>query len=259
MSSLTPRLQLHKSADDGSENVDVVQDINEPFDRLDLYIQCRVVTSGTRPTGTDRFTGLKIWETDTGKAYIWNGSAWRQIVAEGATFDPAVTFAGAVTMSGGVTVSGGVGQVLFARKTADESVASSTTLQDDDHLTLSVAASAFYQAELFMIFDGDATTGDLKIQFSAPAGAAFSYGTLSPHTDQTSTTSSTMKVAEQTLAAASTYGCMGSGTNIIGRASGLLVTSGTAGTFKLTWAQNGSTATATRLRANSYLLLRRVA
>lgn len=259
MSTTTARLGLHKPADDGSEDVNVLTDLNQPYDRLDLYIQCRVVTSSTRPTGTDRFTGLQIWETDTGKSYIWNGSAWRQLVAEGASFDSAVTFAGAITMSGGLTVSGGVGQVLFARKTADESVTSSTTLQDDDHLTVSVSASAVYQIEMALIYDGDQTTGDLKFQFSAPSGSAFSYGMLSPHTDQTSTTASAVKITEQTLAAASTLGCFGSGTNVVARAFGLLVTGGTSGTFKLTWAQNGSSATATRLRTNSYLIARRMA
>lgn len=253
MSTTTTRLQLHKPADDGSENVDVLQDINEPFDRIDLYIQFRVVTSITRPTGTDRFTGLKIFETDTGKAYVWNGSAWKQMLVESASFDAAVSFAG------GISVTAGVGAFLFVRKTADESVTSSTTLQDDNHLTLSVEANAVYQVELVMIYDGEETTGDLKVQFVAPASAAFSYGTMSAHSDQASEFDSSMKLTEQTLAAATTYGCFGTGVNVFGRAFGLLVTAGTAGTFKLQWAQNGSSATATRLRTNSYLILRRVA
>jgi hypothetical protein len=35
-----------------------------------------VCTSTTRPTGTDRFPGLGIYETDTQKVFVWNGAIW---------------------------------------------------------------------------------------------------------------------------------------------------------------------------------------
>ena len=35
-----------------------------------------VCTSSTRPTGTQRYTGRTIFETDTGRLRTWNGSAW---------------------------------------------------------------------------------------------------------------------------------------------------------------------------------------
>lgn len=35
------------------------------------------VTSGTRPIGTNRFTGMGIYETDTGREWKWNGTEWQ--------------------------------------------------------------------------------------------------------------------------------------------------------------------------------------
>lgn len=35
-----------------------------------------VCTSSTRPTGTQRYVGRFIYETDTGRMYVWKGSAW---------------------------------------------------------------------------------------------------------------------------------------------------------------------------------------
>src|SRR5574341_1924364 len=61
-------------------------------------------------------------------------------------------------------------QQNFVRKTADESVTSSTTLQDDDHLVIAVEANTNYFIEAFLIYDGDAA-GDFKFTFSVPAGA----------------------------------------------------------------------------------------
>lgn len=39
-----------------------------------------VCTSSTRPSSPD--TGAMIYETDTEKVYVWNGSAWRQVATE---------------------------------------------------------------------------------------------------------------------------------------------------------------------------------
>ena len=36
----------------------------------------QIVTSGTRPTGSLRYVGAEIYETDTARIWTWNGSAW---------------------------------------------------------------------------------------------------------------------------------------------------------------------------------------
>ncbi|GAA2915142.1 hypothetical protein GCM10010478_12780 [Streptomyces erythrogriseus] len=78
------------------------------------------------------------------------------------------TVSGNVAVNGNLTV-GGIGQIQFARKTADESVVSTTTLQNDNHLLLPVAVNATYTLFLMCIFSG-ATTGDIKFDWTVPSG-----------------------------------------------------------------------------------------
>jgi hypothetical protein len=73
MPTFTSRLGLIKQA--GGEDVDVDL-LNANFDRLDEYAQVKIVTSTTRPTGTDRFPGAQIYETDTDRIMMWTGTAW---------------------------------------------------------------------------------------------------------------------------------------------------------------------------------------
>lgn len=89
MSTLTSRLRLYKPAADGSENVNVVSDLNDNWDRLDSLVSFVPVTVGTYPASA--YQGQAFYETDTGEAYV-NKSAvpsasdlW-QILTAGATF-----------------------------------------------------------------------------------------------------------------------------------------------------------------------------
>lgn len=71
-----------------------------------------VCTSSTRPTGTQRYTGRTIFETDTGKMRTWNGANWvgngvegyAQITASSATATTLADVAGlAVTWTADVS------------------------------------------------------------------------------------------------------------------------------------------------------------
>lgn len=180
--------------------------------------------------------GLEVTRLDTGSVeQRWSGS-WRIISANPVT-----------------------SQLLFVRKTADESVTSSTTLQDDNHLSVTVEANAIYDVRLWIIAEGDETTGDAKVKFVAPAGAAMNFTTYSPHFTETSEFGSTIKVTLSDLTGSPTYGLFGAGISVILKADGLLTVGGTGGTFKLQWAQNGSSATPTIFKTGSYMTLRRVA
>lgn len=101
MATSTTRVGLRKPGE--ADNVIVLTDINDNLDDIDNHLGFYVCTSATRPTGTDRFTGRTILETDTGNRYYWTGTDWFLM------------------------------NKLFKRKTAIESV-SSTTLQDDNHI-----------------------------------------------------------------------------------------------------------------------------
>lgn len=144
--------------------------------------------------------------------------------------------------------------ILVAYKTADQSVTASTTFTDDVHLTVQVEANCVYDLVMILTYDALAA-GDLKTQFVSPAGAtivgvASGLSTTAAASTDDFTTSWTGGANVGGLGAGSTQALYG---------RGLLTTAGTAGTFKLQWAQTTSSATATRVFTGSYILLRRVA
>jgi len=149
---------------------------------------------------------------------------------------------------------------LTAWKTATESVTSSTTLQNDDELFLTVEANATYI--MFMVLFHDSDTGaaaDTKIGWSAPASATMNWGVHGANTASTSSTAVTsVNMQTRTIIEVAAFGG-GDSTGTMALVGGTLVTSGTAGTFRLQWAQETSNAVATNVRAGSYLTLKRVA
>lgn len=148
------------------------------------------------------------------------------------------------------------GVTLF--KTATESVTSSTALQNDDQLFFSVAANARYTLEGFIIYDG-ATSGDLKLAFTYPAGATFewsNYGNTGPAAGTSLTDMNTVIQTNDARSVNATPTPSPPGLSLAPR--GYLITSSTAGTLQLQWAQDTSSATATRVRAGSWLRLMKV-
>lgn len=143
---------------------------------------------------------------------------------------------------------------LAAYRTSTQSVTSSTTLVNDNALSVSVAANAVYLVELGLYYDGD-TAGDLKTGWTTPAGA---------------TISDALALGLSTTAAASTddftsgsssvpsFGALGAGVRCAALFKYLLTTAGTSGTLQFQWAQNTSSATATIMHAGSYLIAQRV-
>lgn len=154
-----------------------------------------------------------------------------------------------LVINGNVQVNGsfsasGTGNSRTVRKTADQSVTSSTTLVNDSHLVLSVVANATYTLFLMCVFSGG-TTGDIKFSWGVPSGTVLRW------VDQTGTSG---------LAAdLDVYSAPGGTTQVGFQIWATVVTSGTAGNIQFRWAQNTSDATATIVRANSHLCLDRVA
>lgn len=144
--------------------------------------------------------------------------------------------------------------VLFARKTVDETVSSTTTLQNDDDLFVSVAANAIYH----MVFELQVlaqTTNDIKFGFTGPAGYAVEYTARGP--TLTAAGLADVYTISGTTGDVLTFGGIAAN-DLCVSISGLLITSGTSGTFQLQWAQNTSGASGTTLRPGSFMSLRRV-
>jgi hypothetical protein len=143
---------------------------------------------------------------------------------------------------------------LVAYRTTTQSVTSSTTLVNDNTLFVSVVASSAYLVELVLNYDAD-TAGDLKIGWTAPAGAVMTNVTQSSLTGTAATFTDDQMIAAVSVPVS---GGLGAGNNAGFLYKGFLNVSSTAGTLQLQFAQGTSSAVATRLFAGSYLLAQRV-
>jgi len=136
---------------------------------------------------------------------------------------------------------------LFAIKAADESLSSSTVLQDDDDLQLTLEANSTYQGKMFLNVTSASTNGN------------FVHNLIEADGDW----SAVMIISEIGLASASVSAVDSATTPpVIGVSAGVarkirwdieINTGGSGGVFKLQWAQSFSEATATIVKAGSYL------
>lgn len=78
----TTRLALSKPDPGTAEPYDASVDLGSNWDKVDANAGFTVVTSGTRPTGSDAWDGRPIAETDTGLLYVRRSTNWRQLLAD---------------------------------------------------------------------------------------------------------------------------------------------------------------------------------
>lgn len=137
-------------------------------------------------------------------------------------------------------------------KSADESVTSSTTLQNDDELFASVLANTNYVFEGVFNFTGD-TNADFKMAFTFPTGAELYMHFMTYDTALTNFGS--FAQYNPASGTSSAGGVGGATTYRPTHVRGSLFVGGTAGTLQLQWAQNASNAAATILRKGSLLIV----
>jgi len=140
-------------------------------------------------------------------------------------------------------------QPITVVKAADESVTSSTTLQDDNHLILPLEANATYTLEGGLYYDGQFNAGNLKLTWTLPASATFYWSANGPATGGAAAYASNAVTSGNI--SLGTYGTGGAKTTASVNAT--VVTVGTAGNMTLRWAQDTSNATATTIYAKSWL------
>ncbi len=203
--------------------------------------------SGTG-TGLERYNG-SAWEQ---RLYL--GTSGRLVIGNDASLyrDSANTL-----RTPGNLVVDGIGGRQFARVAADQSVTNSTTLVDATGMSFSVVSGGVYVVRGLLGGTGS-TTGDVKIGFAAPAGSTLSWTPNMQPAAATATVGSVI-TDRSTLAQTQTLGTIGAAAIMTARIDGLLV-AGATGTFKLQFAQGAADAgTASILKADSYLLVERVA
>lgn len=147
---------------------------------------------------------------------------------------------------------------LFVIKSADETVTSSTVLQNDDHLFLSPAINTTYDLELCIFHFVAGSIIDMNAAFTFPTGATLSMGSFSP--DNTLGAGATVGPGQwinsvgDTSSPSATF-VFGSGSDVTSMIKGTLIMGATAGVLHFQWAQNASNATGLTVLAGSYLRL----
>jgi len=149
---------------------------------------------------------------------------------------------------------------LFAYKTAQESVTSSTVTQADNHLFVTVEANRIYTLEMWLNYTG-VDAGDLKLNFSYPANCSVAYGNIGYSSTATGAAPVIIAGAWGTDASTPTsdlpFGTI-TGSTVSGIVNGLVIVGNTGGALTLNWAQNTSSGTATSLETGCWMRLMRV-
>jgi hypothetical protein len=145
--------------------------------------------------------------------------------------------------------------IIIKRKTADESVTSSTTLQDDDHLTFPIGANEEWVAD-FDIGLGD-TLGVTGVQLSVttPSGSIM-------EADATFVTSGNAQaIGGHIISSGNLLIGFTPNSGALGHISGgLWVLNGaTPGNVTITWAQNALSGTALIFKKGSHMVAHRIA
>lgn len=134
------------------------------------------------------------------------------------------------------------------RKTADESVSSSTTLQNDDVLKIALAASDAVEFSAVMFVSSTSSTPDFKMTFTVPSGASVrwhaEYFDGANYQGSSVITGSGTTIPFQVAA------------NVVGmvKLTGIVVNGSNAGDLQLQWAQNTSNGTSVTVQQRSFLL-----
>lgn len=142
----------------------------------------------------------------------------------------------------------------IVRKTGDEIVNNSTTLQNDDHLLFPMNegdSGTRWALDGFIFYDSS-TTADIKFNITVPTSAEFR-GTIFGPVLGLSGTSSDANFGGVFNANPIALGGAGVGTFLVARIVGTAQCSSTPGFLRIQWAQNTLDATNTRITVNSWI------
>ena len=148
----------------------------------------------------------------------------------------------------------------YVLKTADESVTSSTALQNDNHLLFTIGATGTYVFDLWL----DATSaanaaGDISVGFTFPTGTLRLWGPGSDPALASGTLAQSKFAADMNVTSGVAWQDFGLSTTSLGFNIHGLFTATATGTLQFQWAQFASNASATTVRAGSHLIVKQVA
>ncbi|HEY9418128.1 MAG TPA: hypothetical protein VIQ30_25490 [Pseudonocardia sp.] len=150
----------------------------------------------------------------------------------------------------------------FVRKTADEAVTSNATVQWDEDLTFTAAASTRYLVEvtLWVSVAGGNSTTDFRAGWSMPTGANATFGGIGPDpaiASGSAVGSGNWGAQVGASTATLTYGLYTAGTTMI-TIKGMVTNGANTGTVRFAWSQANSSVNAVTVLANSYMKINKV-
>lgn len=143
---------------------------------------------------------------------------------------------------------------IGARKTSGTSVVSSTTLVDDNHLSVTVAGNSAYELSGLLKYTSGSATPGLKVQWVGPSGASLSWSAIALVMGATS--QQDIATIPSAISSTVSMGTLAGATEYV-HFRGMLATAASSGTFKLQFAQDTSSASQTTLLQDSFFVLRR--
>ncbi|GAB2575980.1 hypothetical protein [Microlunatus antarcticus] len=171
--------------------------------------------------------GMSAYLADTGLQYAYSGGQW-------------------------------VPQLVYVKKAANTSVASSTTLIDDPHLFVDLVPGT-YRVELFVHGTGANSGGDIKAAWSYSGGAIVT-GNRTARGMAVAGTDGTGALARSSghfVDTAVAYGLEAAATDAF--SEDILLRVATSGRFQMRWAQNVADSTPTTVTAASRIYITRLA
>lgn len=150
---------------------------------------------------------------------------------------------------------------LFAAKSGSTDRTSTTAVTADPELQVELEASAEYEFS-FMLRIGGNQTGRIDIQMTTPAGATGSYSCTRLVSTATADSGDATEVRSSTRISynvETTFSPISTSAHQVLIGTGRVITSSTAGTFSIDWAQNVSNATATTMHSDSFIKFTRIA
>lgn len=242
------------------------------------------VTGSATLTGSNLFTDDQRWEqaNDTDIAIrIGSAGAANKFVVRtdgdlewgDGTNPPGVVLShsgggdATITLSSGngdFTVAGnffvtGVGEVQAIRKIANESVTNSITVQDDDELMGAVTSGSTYLFDCWVILSDNTAGADFLANFGGTSTGTIAWSGIGPHNSMTTGSQADGEwIARTSTANTIPFACSQTAGTFVGvRMQGSYACSG-SGTFGLRWAQQTASATATTVRAGSWIRIERI-
>ncbi len=137
--------------------------------------------------------------------------------------------------------------ITIIRKTANETVNNSTTLQDDNHLFAALAANEIVFFSALIIHVGNATA-DFKLAWTVPAGATLRWSMPNARVSA----AEILAGASVEIGSGVAISCQGSTSRLGQLVHGLVRNAATPGNLQLQWAQNTAAVVDTIVQLDSF-------